>query len=149
MFRLFRTIIDSLYYKSLKSISAFATCIFCKCVPCLFAGPQWPRGLRRRSAAARLLRSWVRIPPGHGWMSVVSVACCQVEVSATSWSLVQRSPTECDASLCVISKPQEWGGHGPHWAAAPQKENLVCISTVQISHYQFEQLIVRSINSLF
>jgi len=20
---------------------------------------------------------------------------------------------------CVISKPQEWGGHGPHWAAAP------------------------------
>ena len=25
---------------------------------------QWPRGLRRRSAAARLLRSWVRIPPG-------------------------------------------------------------------------------------
>ena len=24
---------------------------------------QWPRGLRRRSAAARLLRSWVRIPP--------------------------------------------------------------------------------------
>ena len=25
---------------------------------------QWPRGLRRRSAAARLLRSWVRITPG-------------------------------------------------------------------------------------
>ena len=28
---------------------------------------QWPRGLRRRSAAARLLRLWVRIPPG-AWM---------------------------------------------------------------------------------
>ena len=25
---------------------------------------QWPRGLRRRSAASRLLRLWVRIPPG-------------------------------------------------------------------------------------
>ena len=25
---------------------------------------QWPRGLRRRYAAARLLRLWVRIPPG-------------------------------------------------------------------------------------
>ena len=25
---------------------------------------QWPRGLRRRSTAARLLRSWVCIPPG-------------------------------------------------------------------------------------
>ena len=45
---------------------------------------KWPRGLRRRSATARLLRSWVRIPRGHGCLSVVSVVCCQVEVSATS-----------------------------------------------------------------
>ena len=35
-----------------------------------YAGPQWPRGPRRRSAAAR--RSWVRIPP-EVWMFVVSV----------------------------------------------------------------------------
>jgi hypothetical protein len=35
-------------------------------------------------------------------LSVVSVVCCQVEVSTTSWSLVQRSPTDCGASLCVI-----------------------------------------------
>ena len=33
---------------------------------------QWPRGLRRGSAAARLLRLWVRIPPGT-WMFV----CCE------------------------------------------------------------------------
>jgi hypothetical protein len=26
--------------------------------------------------------------------------CCQVEVSATGWSLVQRSPTECGVSEC-------------------------------------------------
>jgi hypothetical protein len=39
--------------------------------------------LSRRSAAARLLRLWVRIPPG-AWMFVLSVVCCQVEVSATS-----------------------------------------------------------------
>ena len=39
---------------------------------------------------------------GHGYLSAVSVVCCQVEVSATSWSLVQRSPTDCGASLCVI-----------------------------------------------
>ena len=32
---------------------------------------QWPRGLRRRSTAARLLRLWVQIPPG-AWMLV----CC-------------------------------------------------------------------------
>jgi len=35
---------------------------------------QWPRGLRRRSTAARLLGLWVRIPPG-AWMSVC-VECC-------------------------------------------------------------------------
>jgi len=30
-----------------------------------------------------VLRLWVRIPPGHGCLSVVSVVCCQVEASAT------------------------------------------------------------------
>jgi hypothetical protein len=35
----------------------------------------------------------------------VSFVCCQVEVSATGWSLVQRSPTECGVSKkCVIVK---------------------------------------------
>jgi hypothetical protein len=52
----------------------------------------------------------------------VSVVCCQVDVSATSWSLVQRSPTECDASLCVFKKSQEWGGHGQRWAAGQRGE---------------------------
>jgi hypothetical protein len=28
--------------------------------------------------------------------------CCQVKVSATSWSLLQRSPTDSGASSCVI-----------------------------------------------
>jgi hypothetical protein len=84
---------------------------------------QRPRSLRRRSAAARLLRSWVRIAPG-AWIFVVSAVCCQVKVSATSWSLVQRSPTDCGASLCVIYKPQEWEGHDPRWVAEPQKEDV-------------------------
>ena len=30
-----------------------------------------------------------------GCLSVVRVACCQVEVSALDWSLIQRFPTEC------------------------------------------------------
>ena len=42
----------------------------------------WPRCLRRRSVAARLLGLRVRIPPGHGCPPIVSVVCCQVEVSA-------------------------------------------------------------------
>jgi hypothetical protein len=39
---------------------------------------------------------------GHGCLSFRNVASCQIEVSATGRSLVQRSPTECDVSLCVI-----------------------------------------------
>jgi hypothetical protein len=31
---------------------------------------------------------------------LVSVVCCRVEVTATSWSLVQRSPTDCGVSKC-------------------------------------------------
>jgi hypothetical protein len=37
---------------------------------------------------------------GHGCLSFVSVVCCQVEVSASGWSLVQRSPNECGVSEC-------------------------------------------------
>jgi hypothetical protein len=41
------------------------------------------RGLRCESPAACLLGLRVRIPPGAR-ISVVSVVCCQVEVSGTS-----------------------------------------------------------------
>ena len=64
---------------------------------------QWPRGLKRGYSTARLVGLRVQIPRrGRGCMSVVSVVCCQVEVSATIRSLVQRSPTDCGVSLCVI-----------------------------------------------
>jgi len=36
----------------------------------------------------------------HGCLSLVRVLCCQVEVSATGRSLLQRSPTECGVSEC-------------------------------------------------
>jgi hypothetical protein len=39
---------------------------------------------------------------GHGCLSLVSVVCCQVEVSATWRSLVQMSTTDCGASECDI-----------------------------------------------
>ena len=75
---------------------------------------QWPRGPRRRSAAACLPRLWVRIPP-RTWMSVVSVVCCQVEVSATSWSLVQEScrlwcVVVCDLETSWMRRPWPTGG---------------------------------------
>jgi hypothetical protein len=36
----------------------------------------------------------------HGCVSFVSVTCCQVKVSETAWSLVQRNPTNCGMSEC-------------------------------------------------
>jgi hypothetical protein len=66
---------------------------------------RWPRRLSCGSAASRLLGLWVRIPPGHGCLFLVSVVCCQVEVSASGWSLVQRSPTECDREASIMSRP--------------------------------------------
>jgi len=54
---------------------------------------------------------------GQGCLSVLSVVCCQVEVSAAGWSLVQRSPTECEVSECdressIMSGPCPTGGGG-------------------------------------
>ena len=51
----------------------------------------------------------------HGCLSVVSVVCCQVVVSASDRSLVQRSPTECVVSECdhefsILRRPWPTGG---------------------------------------
>jgi hypothetical protein len=62
---------------------------------------QWPRGLRRGSAAVRLLGLRVRIPPGgQECLSAVSVVYCQVEVTVNGRSLVQDYPNECGVSGC-------------------------------------------------
>jgi hypothetical protein len=63
---------------------------------------QCPRGLRRGFTTACLLGLRVWIPPGAR-MSVCcacGVVWCQVKVSATARSLVQRSPSECGVSEC-------------------------------------------------
>jgi len=53
---------------------------------------------------------------------VVSVVCYLVEVSATSWSLVQRSPTDCGASLCVWSRNLVNEKALAHWGLLRQKQ---------------------------
>jgi len=62
---------------------------------CCACRSQWPRGIRRGSAAARLPGLRVRITSG-AWALLLSVVSCQVEFSASGWWLVQRSPTDCD-----------------------------------------------------
>jgi hypothetical protein len=65
-------------------------------------GSQWPRGLRRGSAAARLLGLQVQISPGA--RTSVSCKCCVLSggVFSMGQSLVQRSPTECDCEASTM-----------------------------------------------
>ena len=65
----------------------------------------------------------------HGCLCLVRVVCCQVEVSATRWSLVQRSPTECGVSEChhknsIMRRPR------PTSACCAMKKKLNAISLV-------------------
>jgi hypothetical protein len=62
----------------------------------------------------------------------MSVSCdfCQVVVSATGWSLVQRSPTDCGVSqMCVIMKPGRNEEAQAHigLSSHKKKSNLSCI----------------------
>jgi hypothetical protein len=51
-----------------------------KCIFSTIIQSRWPCGLWHMSAAMRLLRLWVQILPVIK-MSVVSVVCCQMEIS--------------------------------------------------------------------
>jgi len=64
------------------------------------AYPSLSCGRRCGSAAAHLSKEWVRIAAG-AWISV-SCECCVLsgKVSASGWSVLQRSPTDCGVSEC-------------------------------------------------
>ena len=58
---------------------------------------RWLRGLRRGTAAARLVGLRFEYSRGNGFLSLVSVVCC---ACASDRSLVQRSPTDSGVSEC-------------------------------------------------
>jgi len=90
---------------------------------------QWPRGLRRGSAATHLLGLWVRTS-SEKWMSLsCECLCCQVQVSASGRSLVQRSSSECGGSNeCdrevppPLRKGKSWLGIGSKRRKKKKKE---------------------------
>jgi hypothetical protein len=101
-----------------------------------YSRSQWPRGLKRSLLPLACYDSGFESRRVHGCLSVACVVCCQVEVSATSWLLVQRSPTDCGAS-CVIKKPRGRGGHSPRWAAEPEKIIIIINSNNIVIHLYF------------
>jgi hypothetical protein len=75
------------------------------------ADPSGREVLSRGSAATPLLALRVPIPPGgHGYLSLIHLVCCQVVVSASSWSLVRKSltgrgVTERNREVSVLRRP--------------------------------------------
>ena len=78
---------------------------------------QWPRGVRRGSAAARLLGLWVRTPPG-AWISVCC-ECCVLSGRGLCVGLITRPEdsyrvcvclNECDHESSIIRRP--WPSRG-------------------------------------
>ena len=74
---------------------------------------QRPRGIRSGSVASRLLPLWVRIQLGQGCVSLVSVECVVWCLSPRGVDQSSRGVVPTVVCLCVILKPQEWGGLGP------------------------------------
>jgi len=84
---------------------------------------QWPCGLR--SAATRLLRLWVQIPP-RAWMSVCYE--CFVLSDRGFCDELNTHPEESYWRWCVIEcdlKPHEWGGPGPLRAVSPKTTTVI------------------------
>jgi hypothetical protein len=61
-----------------------------------------PTVMRRCVLSGRGLCDGLITRPEESYRLWWVIVCCHIEVSATSWSLVQRNPTDCGASLCVI-----------------------------------------------
>jgi hypothetical protein len=82
-------------------------------------------------------------PAGSKDMYFVSVVCCQVEVSASSRSLVQRSPTECGVPEC---NGEASSARRP-WPTGPHKSKLntnqyCCFKFVKIRNLQQRYLVI-------
>jgi hypothetical protein len=72
-------------------------CYYIHYIP--FCRSQWPRGLGRSSAAARLLRLWVRIPQ-RAW-TFVCCECCVLSGRGLCDELITR-PEESYRLWCVV-----------------------------------------------
>ena len=75
---------------------------------------QWPCGLKRRSAAARLLRFWVRIPP-EAWI-FVCCECCVLSGRGLCDELITR-PEDSYRLCCVVVCDLETSGMRRPWPA--------------------------------
>jgi len=114
----------------------FITSTFIRCQS------QWPRGLRRRSTASRLLRLWVPILPGT-W-TFFCCECCVLSGRGLWGELITR-PEESYRLWCVVVWSrnlvnEEALAHRGGWAFAPKRnkysldEFLLHVSVLTYRH---------------
>jgi len=80
----------------------------------------------------------------HGCLSVANVVCCQVEVSASDWSLVQRSPADCgvseyDHETSTVRRPWPTGG------CCPMVKRYTLSSGQCVNHWRGKERIVHGL----
>jgi len=110
---------------------------------------QWPRGVRCRSAAARLLRLWVRIPP---W-ALMFVCCeCRVLSGRSPWDELITRPEESYRLWCVVVCDLEtswmrrsWSTGGP---SSPKQTKKTRIYINEISHLKVVSIVYSNIRDL-
>ena len=103
----------------------------------LICRSQWPCGLRRRSAAARLLRFWVRIPP-EAW-TFICFECCVLSGRSLCDELITR-PEESYRLWCVVVCDLETS-----WMRRPWPTGGCCAKKNKQKH--FFNLTVRTYHS--
>jgi hypothetical protein len=101
---------------------------------------QWPRCLRRRSAAVRLLRLWVRIPWG-AWMFVCCECCvlsgrglCDELITRTEESYRLWCVVVCDLKASRMRRPCSTGGLLRQKQTNQQDHILTGMSVLQSYH---------------
>ena len=84
---------------------------------------QWPRGLRRRSTTARLLKLWVRIPP-VAWISLCCECCVLLGRGLLRGDRSSREVLPTVAGRCVWSRNLVNEEAMAQWGAATPKTTI-------------------------
>ena len=101
---------------------------------------QWPRGLRRRSAAARLVEFKVRIPPGV-WM-FVCCECCVLSADQSSRGVLPTVVRRCVWSRILVN--EAWMTTDSPKDSVRQKQTI--FDTAKLA---YEDLLDKRVSAIF
>jgi hypothetical protein len=78
------------------------------------------------------MKSFIVMDIAEIWREILNVVCWEVEVSATGWSLVRRSPTDCGVSEYDLEAPIMKGLGPPGAVASWKKKSPIGCDTMEI-----------------